>query len=444
MSLSTSESDSDSGFDSDSGDGRVRNTVVRVTEFPQQQEEQSQQISEGPTATATGNSGGSFSESGSESSSGSDSDSESDSDDNAVGGQGSSKIVSESKLFSPYRTVGLVTNEVPFQLNTMGKDNFLTTCIGRSWQVMRADSLTVRMVSRRLRGGDQIKALAVKRTLTWGAVGRDIVVWKRGRRIRRVRDAHERGIDLLYLFGEQLLSLSFADRTMKSWRTTTSEKLGEMTFDADFTPSCILHPHTYLDKVLVGSREGHLEIWNTRTQKKVFRSSPRMFGGVAITCLEQSPALDVIGCGLADGRTVLYNAKFDEELCVFRDSDAARDGGITCLAFHPGLAHKVATKNGKAKAPSLVTGSANGKLSVWDLGSRQLLSSTPGAHDGLVSTLAFIPGQPLLVTAGADNAVRQWIFDQGDGSPRLLRHRAGHKYPPRNIRYVYVDRSIDR
>ena len=68
------------------------------------------------------------------------------------------------------------------------------------------------------------------------------------------------------------------------------------------------------------------------------------------------------------------------------------------------------------------------QLAVWDLGSRQLLSSLPTAHDGPVSAVAFLPGQPLLLTAGGDNALRQWIFDQGDGSPRLLRHRAGHKY----------------
>lgn len=371
----SSDSDSDSGLSADEL-APSSGTIVQVTDF-----------SKVPFASNTAGSAASRTAGSSSSRSddvaaaadqGSDSESDDDHDDDDEGSLSSDESSEEeldnlrlrrdSKLFSPYRTVGLVTNQTPFQFNAMGKDSFVTVCLGRSWQVLRADSLATSIVSRRLR--ENIRALAVKRTLTWGAVGRDIMLWKRARRVRRIRDAHDRPIDSLFLFGEQLLSLSFADRKMKAWHAATSELIGEVVFEDDFTPSCITHPHTYLNKVVIGSREGHVEIWNTRTLKRIFRSGSTgtancfRSDGTSIACIEQSPALDVLGLGLADGRAILYNIKFDEVLGTFTDSEAARDGGITCLAFHAGGLADVASKSGKgsAKAPSLVTGSANGKV----------------------------------------------------------------------------------
>lgn len=37
-------------------------------------------------------------------------------------------------------------------------------------------------------------------------------------------------------------------------------------FDIGFTAAVVLHPATYLNKVLVASSEGDLQLWNIRTQ----------------------------------------------------------------------------------------------------------------------------------------------------------------------------------
>ena len=368
----SSDSDSDSGLSADEL-APTSGTIVQVTDFSKAASDS--RIANSATRGAADSSRhGAAAAAAVAQGSHSESEDEDDDEDSLSSDESSEedldnlRLRRDSKLFSPYRTVGLVTNQTPFQFNAMGKDSFVTVCLGRSWQVLRADSLATSIVSRRLR--ENIRALAVKRTLTWGAVGRDILLWKRARRVRRIRDAHERPIDSLFLFGEQLLSLSFADRKMKVWHAATSELIGEVVFEDDFTPTCITHPHTYLNKVVIGSREGHVEIWNTRTLKRIFRSGSSGTAnsfraeGTSIACIEQSPALDVLGLGLADGRTILYNIKFDEVLGTFTDSEAARDGGITCLAFHAGGLADIAGKSGKgsAKAPSLVTGSANGKV----------------------------------------------------------------------------------
>ena len=37
-------------------------------------------------------------------------------------------------------------------------------------------------------------------------------------------------------------------------------------FSPDFTATYLLHPATYLNKVLVASNEGSMQLWNIRTQ----------------------------------------------------------------------------------------------------------------------------------------------------------------------------------
>ena len=40
-------------------------------------------------------------------------------------------------------------------------------------------------------------------------------------------------------------------------------------FDSDFTATTMLHPSTYLNKVLVGSSQGNMQLWNIKTQYAV-------------------------------------------------------------------------------------------------------------------------------------------------------------------------------
>ncbi len=68
---------------------------------------------------------------------------------------------------------------------------------------------------------------------------------------------------------------------------------------------------------------------------------------------------------------------------------------------------------------------------------RKLQSTLEEAHVGAVSRAEFVHGEPILISAGAeDNSVKVWIFDAPDGSARLLRSREGHRGAPARIRYV--------
>ena len=46
-----------------------------------------------------------------------------------------------------------------------------------------------------------------------------------------------------------------------------------------------------------------------------------------------------------------------------------------------------------------------------------------------------LPREPLLLTCGDDNSLKLWIFDQPDGSGRLLKSRQGHYAPPTRVKF---------
>ena len=64
------------------------------------------------------------------------------------------------------------------------------------------------------------------------------------------------------------------------------------------------HPDTYLNKVVVGSQEGKLQLWNFATGKMLYEFIG--LGDAAVQCVAPSPALDVVGLGMSDGCVVLF------------------------------------------------------------------------------------------------------------------------------------------
>lgn len=43
------------------------------------------------------------------------------------------------------------------------------------------------------------------------------------------------------------------------------EFVNQITLHQDFTATTLLHPATYLNKIIVGSSQGSMQLWNTRT-----------------------------------------------------------------------------------------------------------------------------------------------------------------------------------
>jgi len=128
-------------------------------------------------------------------------------------------------------------------------------------------------------------------------------------------------------------------------------------FDPGFTAAAILHPATYVNKVLISSSQGNLQLWNIRSEWVHAKIVERLFWfsrrtciykfeaskllslpsahdpGSAVTALNQSPAIDVVGIGFASGNIVIYDVRADEKLIrMFMEG-----GSVRALGFRSGM-----------------------------------------------------------------------------------------------------------
>ncbi|RDB22141.1 U3 small nucleolar RNA-associated protein 21 [Hypsizygus marmoreus] len=352
------------------------------------------------------------------------------------------KTTKEPRLFVPFRALGLITNYVPFVLQTRsfkgateGPRIHLLTCLGRAWALWEGGKMGLLFVGPD--APEQISSLAMDGDAVWAAAGPHAIKYIRGKEILRVTNPLGTTLSFITIFGSQLLALTEDGSRMLLWDTTDGELDSTLQFEPGFTATSILHPATYLNKVLVSSTQGSLQLWNIRSQTCIHKfplsrlqSSPDIpqSGGMdsscAITALVQSPAIDVVGVGFTSGEISVYDIRADERLMrMFMEG-----GGVRALGFR---------SDGH---PILASASSAGHIALWDLNSGgRLLHLIRGAHDGAISAVEWVPGQPVLISSGEDNSVKQWLFDSPTAAPRLLKFRSGHHAPPHLIRYYGND-----
>lgn len=209
--------------------------------------------------------------------------------------------------------------------------------------------------------------------------------------------------------------------------------------------TCIAHPDTYLNKIVVGGFAGELELWNIKNGKLIYEFSHAQ--GSPVISLAPAPVVDVLGVGLSDGRILLVNLKADVVLMELR-----QQGPVMALAFRTGLILFSLT-NPADEIPLLASSNRRGDVTFWDLNQAKLAHVLVKAHEGATHSLNFLPNQPLLLTAGCDNSVKvcfysndrltlqQWLFDDVQYIPRLLKFRTGHSEPPQIVRFYGRDDS---
>ena len=319
-------------------------------------------------------------------------------------------------LFAPYRALGHVTGEVPFVLQAKGRDHFVTTAVGSAFHVYNCKKMNLVFVGN---AGARIDCMVAHRDLVITACASTVVAWRRGR--EHVRYEHgdaKAAVHIMLTFGEQLITVD-TNNTLRIFGVTEGDTRGVLE-DLDAATFCVtaaLHPSTYLNKVLLGSAQGTMELWNLRTGRRVHTFNG--WNNAGVVCLVQAPAVDVVAVGLQSGAIVVHNLRADRTVMRFH-----QDGGpVTSLAFRTD------------GAPVLASASTLGRVSVWDLESRRLSTVMHECHDSGITGLGFLQSRPMLLTAGTDNAVKLWVFDAEDGAGRLLRMRSGHSAPPRRIRF---------
>ncbi|XP_077398724.1 WD repeat-containing protein 36-like [Vanacampus margaritifer] len=320
-----------------------------------------------------------------------------------------------SSLFSGFRLLGLYCNHVPHVLRYHRKHRefYLVTSVGKCLHTYNVSRLGIVAISNSLQ--DDITCMAADRMLAFAAAGTLVYAFARNKEVVMRYRGHEQEVRLLLPFGDQLIS-SDGGGLVIVWDVQSGDVYLQLHFEpATFDVSAMMHPSTYLNKVLLGSSQGALQLWNLKTSKLLYTFAGWSAG---VTVLQQSPAVDVVAVGTATGRIIVHNIRLDETLMAF-----AQDWGpITSLAFRTD------------GPPTLAAGSPQGHVTLWDLERQQLLAQLRHAHKTAVSA-SFVHGEPLLITTAGDNAIKVWILDQEGGGARLLRNRQGHSAPPTAIRH---------
>uniref|UniRef100_A0A336LZ66 CSON006517 protein n=1 Tax=Culicoides sonorensis TaxID=179676 RepID=A0A336LZ66_CULSO len=319
-----------------------------------------------------------------------------------------------SRIFNRNKSLGFVSNHVPAAVRyyQKRKENIIVTCTGRS---VHAFTSGFRLINSTPLHSEDINCVATDPFLVHVAAGKNIYSWRSGREIKKTFIGHKANIHLLLPFGPHLIAVD-EDNVMKVWDIESELVYLEIPFDkTSFKVTSIVHPPTYVNKIVLGSEQGTLQLWNLKSSKLIYTFNKY---DSKITVLEAAPASDIIAIGMENGRISLLNLKFDEILMEFNQEC----GAVTSISFRT---------DGFS---IMASGSTSGRVSLWDLEKRKL-SSILEAHGDAVSSLVCYNNEPLMFTASPDNSIKLWIFDMPDGGPRLLRRREGHALPPLCIRY---------
>ncbi|KAK4527659.1 hypothetical protein GAYE_SCF42G5584 [Galdieria yellowstonensis] len=358
-------------------------------------------------------------------------------------------------MLQPYRTLGLVNGNTakPF-LQRRGTEYFITCAVDSVLQLYNVSKLRLKGCSPILVRGETesvIRSIVCYKDWTFAAALDTILVFHR-LKLREEWKEHTKDISHLLLFGGVLISVSSAEQRVIVWDLSSHEKLSEFYVPSGFRVTCIEHPETYLNKMVLASEQGKLQVWNVVTCRMLHEFEGF---GCAITCMRSTPALDIVALGTADGRAILFHLKRSETIMEFShqkrgfstpigSNDSPSGGGsdgcpVLDIAFRTDGYSEMAVSY------------SDGSIVFFDLKQRQVKYKLNKVHVGGAWFLQYLIGEPLLVSAGQrDNCIKVHISDRDMEPPRLLRFREGHMLPPFRLRFaadnprILLSCSMDR
>lgn len=359
-------------------------------------------------------------------------------------GASTTVVTRPSKVFSPFRVLGNVSNDVPFALGTLGSTFYVVTSVGRSFQIYDVSTLHLLFISQ-TQTASKITALAAHYHYVYASYGNHIGVFKRGRLEETLVCPGDSVINHLLMFGEFLVATT-ADGEVFSFKKNGKKYPSELHSSLyNIKPIIhgeivgLIHPPTYLNKVVVATTN-NLFIININTGKLLFQTPDNQFED-KISAVEIAPVLDVIAIGTVNGGVYLYNIK------------KAKFMGSRINAANVESGSKVVSLSFRTDGSShMVAGLSNGDLFFYELEKRTRIHVLKNAHKevyGGVANAKFLNGQSIVVTNGGDNSLKEFVFDPSLSTtnssiispPRHLRSRGGHSAPPVKIDFPKENKS---
>ncbi|CCH46115.1 putative WD repeat-containing protein [Wickerhamomyces ciferrii] len=336
-----------------------------------------------------------------------------------------------SKIFSPFRVIGNVSNDTPFAVGTLGSTFYIVTSVGRSFQIYDANTLHLLFVSQ-TQTSSKINALTAHFHYVYAAYENKIGIYKRGKLEHTLEVDQDEEIKKIIVFGEYLVATSsqnvFVFKKANGLKVATEfyTKIPISSINGEIID--LIHPPTYLNKIVVITTS-NIIVLNIHSAKVLYTSE--IFPD-QLTTIESAPVLDFIAIGNVKGQVILFNVKKGKILHTIETGEAK----VNSISFRTdGSPHLVAALN-------------TGDLFFYDLDRNSRIHVLRNAHNesyGGVVKAQFLNGQPIVVTNGADNYLKEFVFDPSLSSsnsaivspPRHLRSRGGHSAAPSSV--IYAD-----
>ncbi|RLV95803.1 U3 small nucleolar RNA-associated protein 21 [Spathaspora sp. JA1] len=347
--------------------------------------------------------------------------------------------VRPSKIFSPFRVLGNVTDATPFAIGTLGSTFYGVTSIGKSFQIYDLATLHLLFVSQ-TQTSSNITCLAAHYHYVYVGYGNKIGIYKRGKLEHTLVCESSGVVSQLCVFGEYLIAAN-TEGEISVFRKVgglkyhselyTTLRLINPVLDGDIVG--LIHPPTYLNKIVVATTNG-IFIINVRSGKLLFKYD--QFDQESLSSIEYAPVLDIIAVGTSTGSIYLFNLRRGK---ILRKISTALSSKITSLSFRTD------------GSPHLVAGLNSGDLFFYDLNKKSRIHILRNAHSethGGVANAKFLNGQPIILTNGGDNHLKEFVFDPNlttnssiVSPPRHLRSRGGHSAPPIAIEFPNEEKT---
>ncbi|KAH7386464.1 Utp21 specific WD40 associated putative domain-containing protein [Cadophora sp. MPI-SDFR-AT-0126] len=364
----------------------------------------------------------------------------------------------ESKLFSPFRTIGLVSSTpVPFTSVALGQKTFqITTSVGRCLQTYDLKRGLGLIFLTRPQTPEDITATLACKDVVFAAFGGGEAtpgfwVFKRGKKVAELdvpTDLVE-PIKQILTFGTWIVGC--CTTRIEVWKSSTYEHYTTLYPTAapkggNELTGGISNMPTYLNKIFAGRKDGGVEIWNVNSGKLIFTIMPPAANCGAVTVLQPTPALSLLAIAYSEGPLIIHDIRTDKTVIQL-------DGGnspVTSISFRTD--DLGAGDDGRKAGVMATAGPDTGDVTFWDLNNGgRVMGILRGAHNppsdagvtvgGGVSKVEFLWGQQVVVTSGLDNSLKTWIFDESPFSPipRILHSRSGHAAPVTKLLFLPSD-----
>lgn len=334
--------------------------------------------------------------------------------------------MSES-LLAPYKSLGIFLDNNPCCLFSAGDKSFLAVSTLNSYKVYKVPDLKVKLLGPHF--PHKINAVAAVNESLFLA-SKNMVYKMKFYHIEQKYtyiSKENAKIKTLLLLGDYILASDNYNQII-IWENKQEKPV--LLWENAFEIIDILHPMTYLNKILIVGRRNML-LFNIKTSENIYEFEESLEKhyhlqeeNKEITTVKHSPSLHVIALGFSNGNISLHNIKTDTILFVFQQKNA-----VIRLSF----SHN--------EIPLLASSDHEGNINIWDLNERKLFSQMKKVHNFPITCLEFLTTELILLSgSGQENSMIQWKYDElADMKFRMIRTRKGLENSVKKLRFYGED-----